>query len=204
MENVNDTNEQIGQENGATGKFESVAQLLAAYNALEREFTKRCQLVKQLQAALIARGAQADIINAPDESVGCEQPSAAAQGGTVYTSPDANSDREQAESAPAVVAAIGKVGETAADVETENARGTADGEEDRVRRVIAEVAMNAEMYAPALTEIPLVMDACLEKYKKKLIGFAQVPPPPGMAVIVPRKKPASLAEAKRLADELLK
>lgn len=196
MENGKDTTEQIAQENGATGKFESVAQLLAAYNALEREFTKRCQLVKKLQAALLAKGAQAENINAPDESIGCEGSFEPAQGGAAVTPPDANA-AEQAETATAVV---GEVGEVVA----ENACDEAISEQERVRRVIAEVAMNAALYAPALTEIPLVMDACLEKYKKKLIGFAQVPPPPGMAVIVPRKKPTSLAEAKRLADELLK
>lgn len=47
------------------GKFDSPDELLLAYNALESEFTKRCQLVKQLQAELAALSAQ--------ESGGCPE-----------------------------------------------------------------------------------------------------------------------------------
>lgn len=36
------------------GKFGSPEELLSAYNALQSEFTKRCQLVKELQARLDA------------------------------------------------------------------------------------------------------------------------------------------------------
>ena len=40
------------------GKFNTADDLLSAYNALESEFTKRCQLIKQLQAELAALSAQ--------------------------------------------------------------------------------------------------------------------------------------------------
>ena len=41
------------------GKFDTADELLRAYNALESEFTKRCQLVSELQARLSALEAQA-------------------------------------------------------------------------------------------------------------------------------------------------
>lgn len=51
--------EQAEDSASKIGKFNTVDDLLAAYNALESEFTKRCQLIKQLQAELEASKAQA-------------------------------------------------------------------------------------------------------------------------------------------------
>ena len=51
--------EQAEKSASKIGKFNTAEDLLAAYNALESEFTKRCQLVKQLQTELEAIRAQA-------------------------------------------------------------------------------------------------------------------------------------------------
>ena len=51
--------EQAEKSASKIGKFNTQEDLLAAYNALESEFTKRCQLLKQLQAELDAKNAQA-------------------------------------------------------------------------------------------------------------------------------------------------
>lgn len=51
--------EQAEKSASKIGKFNTAEDLLAAYNALESEFTKRCQLVKQLQTELDAKDAQA-------------------------------------------------------------------------------------------------------------------------------------------------
>ncbi len=53
------------------GKFGSTEELLSAYNALQSEFTKRCQLVKELQARLDATDAQAEDNAAPRSSAQC-------------------------------------------------------------------------------------------------------------------------------------
>ncbi len=53
-------NEVSGSAKSGFGKFGSAEELLSAYNALEREFTKRCQQIKLLQAELSSHsGAQA-------------------------------------------------------------------------------------------------------------------------------------------------
>ena len=42
--------EQIGETVSAYGKFENAEKLLKAYNALEAEFTKRCQRLKEAES----------------------------------------------------------------------------------------------------------------------------------------------------------
>ncbi|MCH5155015.1 MAG: hypothetical protein J1F69_00265 [Clostridiales bacterium] len=51
--------EQAEKSASKIGKFNTAEDLLAAYNALESEFTKRCQLLKQLQTELDSIRAQA-------------------------------------------------------------------------------------------------------------------------------------------------
>ncbi|MDE5593222.1 MAG: hypothetical protein K2I75_04740 [Clostridiales bacterium] len=51
--------EQAEKSASKIGKFNTAEDLLAAYNALESEFTKRCQLIKQLQTELDSLRAQA-------------------------------------------------------------------------------------------------------------------------------------------------
>ena len=50
--------EQAEKSASQIGKFNTAEDLLAAYNALESEFTKRCQLIKQLQTELDSLKAQ--------------------------------------------------------------------------------------------------------------------------------------------------
>ena len=52
--------EQAEKSASKIGKFNTAEDLLAAYNALESEFTKRCQLIKQLQTELDGFRAQAE------------------------------------------------------------------------------------------------------------------------------------------------
>lgn len=63
----------VAAESGVDGlgKFGSTEELLSAYNALQSEFTKRCQLVKELQARLDATDAQAEDNAAPRSSAQC-------------------------------------------------------------------------------------------------------------------------------------
>lgn len=131
------------------GKFNSADELLSAYNALQSEFTKRCQLVKQLQAELDACAAQAE-------------------------SPSVTSDEAQND--------VSTLPDAAEFAECEG------GDDD---------------YAARLAAIPEVMEACIARYKQKLIESRVSPSPSGVAVIVPAKRPKTLSEAKRLADELL-
>ena len=59
--------EQAEKSASKIGKFNTAEDLLAAYNALEAEFTKRCQLVKQLQAELDVKDAQAQAKEQPHD-----------------------------------------------------------------------------------------------------------------------------------------
>ena len=160
------------------GKFNTAEDLLAAYNALESEFTKRCQLIKQLQAELNALYAQAN------GNADCN-----ADGAT-----SVRQQKEQSEIAPtppemqAQPVPEAEVGACAA--------VTFDA-------VLNEILQNACDYAEALSRVPEIMSACIASYKQRLIKPQPQAAPAGMAVIVPAKKPRTLLDAKRLADELL-
>ena len=175
------------------GKFKSAEELLAAYNALEREFTKRCQLIKTLQTAGDTACAQEDI---GAEAALSDDP----------TKPD-TADIEQGAAAPISDAppseAIGAVfvqptAQDPAPTEMSTTRGLS--QTDIVEYCVA----NAEI-AERLSEIPQVMDACIAKYKQRLIGMgAAVNAVRGAAVITPVRRPRTLEEAKILADEMLR
>ena len=164
------------------GKFNTAEDLLAAYNALESEFTKRCQLVKQLQTELNALRAQAEQTerhNMPPEAEPTEQ---AAQPPADDTQPVPEAD--------------GGRDDSAATVELVPPAITADD-------VLNEILQNACDYAERLSAIPEVMSACIASYKQRLIQPHPAAAPAGMAVIVPAQKPRTLSEAKRLADAIL-
>ena len=61
------------------GKFNGTDELLSAYNALQSEFTKRCQLIKQLQAELDGMRAQADFDRQTDNVIGDDDAVAATE-----------------------------------------------------------------------------------------------------------------------------
>ena len=65
--------EQADKSASKIGKFNTAEDLLAAYNALEQEFTKRCQLVKQLQAELDSKDAQAQAKEQPYDGTPASQ-----------------------------------------------------------------------------------------------------------------------------------
>lgn len=173
---TNDTDERADalQSGERIGKFESAAALLSAYNALESEFTKRCQLIKQLQADARHSSAQAEDRAAPQA-----------------VSPPSG------ENAPP----------DAAEQEADAPCACGDGADDNV--ALADncgvgIAAHAAELADELSCIPEVMDACIARYKQRLLdmrvgGVAFG----GAAVITPAKRPRTLAEAKSLADELL-
>lgn len=167
------------------GKFKSAEELLAAYNALEREFTKRCQLIKTLKTASENACAQenereADASAPPPEQCSDNKP-------------------EQAQSAaPDETAAVQITQETAPEDAERKAISLAPHE------VAAYVAANAQECAQLLAEIPEVTDACIAKYKQKLIGMHCSPAIRGAAVITPVRRPKTLEEAKILADEMLR
>ncbi len=71
---------------------------------------------------------------------------------------------------------------------------------DEAYRVLAE---HADLYAEQLSALPGVMDACIARYKRKLIAAGIAKPPEGVAVITPVRRPKTLADAKILADSLL-
>lgn len=155
------------------GKFNTPDELLSAYNALQSEFTKRCQSLKRLQAELDAIRAQAEKVTdaeSAEPSVPidtAEDPSAEACDGD--GAPSGGNDADSA------------CGCESADTRTESVAETAE----------------------RLADIPEVMDACISRYKARLIGSRQSAAPSGLAVIVPAKRPKTLSEAKRLADEIL-
>ncbi len=175
------------------GKFNSPEELLSAYNALEREFTKRCQLVSELQAELAAMSVQAE----------CTPDPAQAQ------APQDISDAELSSASAESVTAQTPQEDRAAAV-TENAQEPPAPDPERVCVESAAVVVSpetieaiAEEYAEELAAIPAVMDACLGRYKKKLIALTAAVPPQGMAVLMPQKKPHTLVDAKRIADKML-
>ncbi|MCM1368008.1 MAG: hypothetical protein NC184_04275 [Roseburia sp.] len=187
------------------GKFNSPDDLLAAYNALESEFTKRCQLIKQLQAAE-ANGAQAEGVSdrtetaktTADESAQPSEPRSvdeACHAANAHCEIAAACEHETAHRAPDCAAIADAIAAGGARAE----RGTAF-ELD----VVAEVQARATELAEALCDIPEVFDAAVARYKRKLLGLGgSVVSPQGAAVLTPVKRPKTLSDAKRLADELL-
>lgn len=158
------------------GKFDTADELLRAYNALESEFTKRCQLVSELQARLSALEAQA-----------VKQPPETAENEGARPSPD-DARRETSDEIETVCTATGVPPE--------------DGAE--IYGVPSEILDHLDEYAVILAAIPQVMDACIEQYKRRLLGERGVSASPrGMAVIVPAARPKTLADAKRLAMQMI-
>ena len=179
---TNQIAEQAEKSASKIGKFNTADDLLAAYNALESEFTKRCQLVKQLQTELDSLRAQAQ------EQI-AEQ----------TTDEDAENAERQAQKLDMIrpVPEAEKGNACAANVLSAPAPViTADD-------VLNEILQNACEYAEMLSAIPEVMSACIASYKQRLIRPQPASAPSGCAVIVPSKRPTTLSEAKRLADAIL-
>lgn len=198
------------------GKFESVEQLLAAYNALEAEFTKRCQLVRELQAALSERAAQAEDAeksggtaryNAADTPQAVESAGAQADGQSADAAACDGAAREAVQ-APAQQCAE----RCSPDACVTAARGCAEHAENAERvesavidagAALAYVAQNIAELAESLCELPELADACIARYKRRLMDARLVAVPRGAAVITPAKRPRTLDDAKRIADALL-
>lgn len=153
------------------GKFDSADELLFAYNALESEFTKRCQLLKRLQT-------EPDALRAQAENDG---------------DPDGTGDGAQA--TPALP--------ERKDVEPEMCVAACETQ-DAPPRVPDEILENVREYAEILSDIPEIMDACIARYKRKLVGMIGYAPICGAAVMAPPNRPKTLSEAKAIADRLLK
>ncbi|MCH5164804.1 MAG: hypothetical protein J1G01_00180 [Clostridiales bacterium] len=205
-------NKELSQnEESAIGKFNSADELLSAYNALEREFTKRCQLIKQLQAQIanapsaqadIDKDGEPDIENAPEERSEAEKAIEKA-----CESGEANQD-EKACVKEAQSSFVEPQSEVAAAIVVAAPTASApidDGGVDSGYDIVGAVAERAAEIADVLSDIPEIMDACIARYKHKLIearafGGAS---PSGSAVIAPVRRPRTLYEAKQLADELL-
>lgn len=169
------------------GKFNTAEELLCAYNALESEFTKRCQLIKQLQAELSLLRAQADARQSAEGGEECAHAAPDALGEAVESAEDkADSRREK----PIVEGESSVPNAPCADASDNHA-------------VSDEILLCAAEYADVLSGIPEIMTACITRYKQKLIESRASGSPAGMAVIVPAKRPRTLADAKRLADEML-
>lgn len=200
------------------GKFESVEQLLAAYNALEAEFTKRCQLVRELQAALSERAAQAE----DAEKSGGTARYNAADTPQAVESAGAQADGQSADAAACDGAACDGAAREAVQAPAQQcaercnsdacataARGCAEHAENAERAVIdagaalAYVAQNIAELAESLCELPELADACIARYKRRLMDARLVAVPRGAAVITPAKRPRTLDDAKRIADALL-
>lgn len=168
--------EQAEKSASEFGKFGSAEELLSAYNALESEFTKRCQLLKQLQAELSDLRAQAENAPAPDDTATEQVSSVAAE--VEHDSQDAHP--------------------TSQPVTAEDGGNECDAQSLAV--LIARAAECAE----TLCAVPEVMDACIAEYKKRLsCGHARYSVPAGMAVIAAPARPKTLSDAKALADKLL-
>lgn len=170
------------------GKFESADALLSAYNALETEFTKRCQLIKQLQAELEAVRSREEVQPIDDGGASVAEETASAQADGVSGEEACKTAQETASDIAAVVAVT----------QDPPARSLSDDD------IINAIAADAARFAALLSDMPQIMDACIARYKERLIGLADVSPVLcGRAVLTPVKKPRTLADAKRLADELL-
>lgn len=174
---TNNTVEQAEKSASKIGKFNTAEDLLAAYNALESEFTKRCQLIKQLQAELDSYSAQAQPQEQIAETVANVE----------------RDDKEQAQQ-PEVAQPV---------PEAEKGEDIAQAHVITADDVLNEILQNACEYAEVLCTIPEVMSACIASYKQRLIRPQPATAPRGCAVIVPTQKPRTLQEAKRLADSLL-
>lgn len=232
MKNRNENSESSPRAAGEYGKFDTAGDLLAAYNALESEFTKKCQSLKRLQAQLDLMSAQAQAAppatatgedGAPAAAVGTPQdrsdaeapaqtnaePSDVCDGAPVE--PDVPTQADASESGKTEQAEKTETAVPAEHAETAGAATVAVlssacdcTDEMSVRRVLEIVARNAAEYAEMLSALPEIMDACVARYKQKLIdGRALGASPAGMAVVMPAKRPRTLYEAKLLADELL-
>ena len=203
-------NKQVAAEQTAEklGKFNTADDLLAAYNALETEFTKRCQLIKELQAALAEKSAQEDkaVENPPDnngvsldEASGELDENAPEQGADDGVIPP-DAPPENAQSAAQKIACA--VAEACPHDRCER-RGEERGEPVSAENVLEIVAANIAEFAELLSELPEIESVCIARYKKRLLDGRTVVPSGGYAVITPAKRPKSLTDAKRLADELL-
>lgn len=228
----------------AIDKFKSTEELSSAYAALEREFTKRCQLIKELQAKLdrlVASDAERHDSSVADPAASSvtfaesPEPERTADAESKAAEIDTNTPCDTEPPAPAentdllaaeVIDAVSKpdagiavsatmrtenvpTAESAAttppaavvppiaDVGAENAASAAD--------IIGEVTERADELSDALSLIPEVMEACIARYKKRLMGAGiSTPAVRGAAVVAPVKRPKTLSDAKRIADELMR
>lgn len=215
----------------AINKFKSTEELFSAYAALEREFTKRCQLVKDLQAKLAAAmrsacedgSAKEHCATASSAAESDKEPPAARE----PVAPDTEKVVCDNASVPACAVVDAAANEKTVEL-TESIEGTTDGKQElaiapspdilpvaaveqvaaesavRASDVLDEVASRADELSDALSLIPEVMEACIARYKMRLMGIGGHPAPRGAAVVAPVKRPKTLSDAKRIADEMLK
>ncbi len=218
MKNQTDGNSVPPENAGEYGKFKTAGDLLAAYNALESEFTKKCQSLKRLQAQLELFNAQAEADKptgdppSPPPNSDAERDGAPPIATAVATPPPAENFDSAADTSDPndpfddTDASKDKTSEFASGI-AQCGACAADGEDDAqsaARRALETVVQNAAEFAETLAALPEIMDACVARYKQKLLGGrAHCVSPAGMAVIAPVKRPRTLYEAKLLADELL-
>ncbi len=218
MKNQTDGNAVPPENAGGYGKFKTADDLLAAYNALESEFTKKCQSLKRLQAQLELLNAQAEAGKPTGDPPSPPPDNDADRDGTppiataVATPPPAENFARAADASDPndpfddTDASKDKTSEFASGI-AQCGACAADGEDDAqsaARRALETVVQNAAEFAETLAALPEIMDACVARYKQKLLGGrAHCVSPAGMAVIAPVKRPRTLYEAKLLADELL-
>ena len=219
MKNQTDGNAVPPENAGGYGKFKTSDDLLAAYNALESEFTKKCQSLKRLQAQLELLNAQAEAGKPTGDPPSPPPDNDADRDGTppiataAATPPPAENFARAADTSDPndpfddTDASKDKTSEFASGIAQGGACAIADGEDDAqsaARRALETVVQNAAEFAETLAALPEIMDACVARYKQKLLGGrAHCVSPAGMAVIAPVKRPRTLYEAKLLADELL-
>lgn len=205
----NDKTEQAENSASRIGKFNTADDLLSAYNALESEFTKRCQLIKQLQAKLDEMSAQA-VVSAPnqtEEIPHCDTAEQAEFGGNCGAEEQArvaaeNTNQAVSEPEPTQKASAVVITDT---VTSPQNQAPQRDEANLAADVLDEIAIHAAEYADILSAIPEVMDACIARYKHRLMEVrASAVAPAGMAVIMPAKRPRTLYEAKLIADDMLK
>lgn len=218
MKNQTDGNAVPPENAGGYGKFKTSDDLLAAYNALESEFTKKCQSLKRLQAQLELLNAQAEAGKptgdppSPPPNSDADRDGASPIATAVATPPPAENFDSAADTSDPndpfddTDASKDKTSEFASGI-AQCGACAADGEDDAqsaARRALETVVQNAAEFAETLAALPEIMDACVARYKQKLLGGrAHCVSPAGMAVIAPVKRPRTLYEAKLLADELL-
>ncbi len=218
MKNQTDGNAVPPENAGGYGKFKTSDDLLAAYNALESEFTKKCQSLKRLQAQLELLNAQAEACKptgdppSPPPNSDADRDGASPIATAVATPPPAENFDSAADTSDPndpfddTDASKDKTSEFASGI-AQCGACAADGEDDAqsaARRALETVVQNAAEFAETLAALPEIMDACVARYKQKLLGGrAHCVSPAGMAVIAPVKRPRTLYEAKLLADELL-